>query len=83
MVGLYERPLSLTTITNRRSGSTAMLLSASQVMPPVRDPSPTMATTVRGSPLSANPLAMPSAHDKADDACELSTQSCSDSARLG
>ena len=33
MVGAYERPLSLTTITRRRELSSLMLLSASQVMP--------------------------------------------------
>ena len=76
--------MSLTTITSRRSCPVAMLFSASQAIPPVSAPSPMTATVVRSvSPCSARPLAMPSAHDSDDDACELSTTSCSDSARLG
>jgi hypothetical protein len=59
-VGAYERPLSLTTITNGFFAP-AMLLSASQHMPPVSAPSPTTATTWRRSPRSANALAIPSA----------------------
>ncbi len=47
MVGPYERPLSLTIITRRRELSSLMLLSASQVIPPVSAPSPTTATTKR------------------------------------
>lgn len=45
IVGAYERPLSLTTMTRLRSLSSEMLFNASQVMPPVSAPSPTTATT--------------------------------------
>ena len=45
MVGAYDRPLSFTMITSRRELSSVMLFSASQVIPPVRAPSPTTATT--------------------------------------
>jgi len=83
-VGSYERPLSLTTMTSRRSCPAAMLLRASQAMPPVSAPSPTTATTCRSTaPRSAYAFAMPSAHDSAVEACEFSTTSCSDSARFG
>ncbi len=61
MVGEYERPLSFTTMTTGRVLSAAMLLSASQHMPPVSAPSPTTATTVRWEPVSWNALARPSA----------------------
>ena len=60
-----------------------MLFSDSQAMPPVRAPSPTTATTVRSSPRSRKPFAMPSAQASDVLAWEFSTQSCSDSARLG
>lgn len=60
MVGAYDRPLSLTTIT-RGLPEVAMLFSASQHMPPVSAPSPTTATTERASPRSAYALASPSA----------------------
>ena len=75
--------MSLTKITSGRSSSAAMLLSASQAMPPVSAPSPTSATTVPDFPRSCSPRAMPAAYESEVDACELSTQSCSDSARLG
>ena len=75
--------MSLTTITILRSGCVAMLFSASQAMPPVNAPSPTTTTTVRSSPRRRNPLARPSAQDKAVEAWEFSTQSCSDSERDG
>ena len=60
-----------------------MLFSASQAMPPVSDPSPTNATTVPGRPCRRIALASPSAYDRAVEACEFDTQSCSDSAALG
>ena len=76
--------MSLTTMTRGRSLSAAMLLIASQAMPPVSAPSPMTATVCRWrSPLSRRALAMPSAHDREVDAWEFSTTSCSDSARLG
>ncbi|CPU66085.1 Uncharacterised protein [Mycobacteroides abscessus] len=84
IVGEYERPLSLTTTTSRRSWLSAMLLSASQAMPPVSAPSPMTATTCRSvRPRTTFAFAMPSPHDSAVDACEFSTTSCSDSARDG
>ena len=84
IVGAYERPLSLTTITRRRVLSSLMLLSASQVMPPVSAPSPTTATTYRSPwPVIANAREMPSAQLSELEACELSTMSCSDSERCG
>ena len=82
-MGVYERPLSLTTTTIRRSAWTAMLFSASQAMPPVRAPSPITETTVRFSPRSRKALASPSPQLSEVEACEFSTQSCSDSAREG
>ena len=75
--------MSLTTMTSRSRGLSAMLFSASQAMPPVSAPSPTTATTVRSSPDSRNPFAMPSAQASAVEACEFATQSCSDSAGSG
>ena len=62
----------------------AMLLIASQAIPPVSAPSPMTATVCRSlSPRSRCALAMPSAQDSAVEAWEFSTTSCSDSARLG
>ena len=56
----------------------AMLLSASQAIPPVSAPSPTTATTVRSvSPRSRKPRASPSAQLSAVEAWEFSIQSCS------
>ena len=76
--------MSLTTMTSGRSLSTAMLLIASQAIPPVRAPSPMTATVWRPlSPRRRRPLAMPSAQDRAVEAWEFSTTSCSDSVRLG
>ena len=60
-VGVYERPLSLTMTTRRRSWPAAMLLSASQAMPPVRAPSPMTATTWSSLPRIWLAFAMPSA----------------------
>src|SRR5271154_174256 len=83
-VGAYERPLSLTTMTTGRSRPAAIVLSASQLMPPVSEPSPTTATTARSdSPLIANALASPSAYESAVEAWEFSTQSCGLSERDG
>ena len=82
MVGAYDRPLSLTTMTSWFFAE-AMLLSASQHIPPVSAPSPTTATTCRSSPRSAKALDRPSAYDRAVEACEFSIRSCSLSARLG
>lgn len=50
MVGEYDRSLSLTTMISGRSLAAAMLLSASQAMPPVSAPSPMTATTCPVSP---------------------------------
>ena len=62
IVGAYERPLSLTTMTRLRSLSSEMLLSASHVMPPVSAPSPTTATTCRSlRPVRVKAREMPSA----------------------
>ena len=84
MVGAYELPLSLTTMISRRELSSLMLLSASQVIPPVSAPSPTTATTKRSFwPVIANEREIPSAQDSELDACELSTMSCTDSLRCG
>src|SRR5690554_5628308 len=84
IVGAYDRPLSLTTITRFRLLSSLMLFSASQVIPPVSDPSPTTATTCRSSwPVICKAREMPSAHDSELDAWELSTTSCADSERCG
>ncbi|SFY52817.1 hypothetical protein STEPF1_06090 [Streptomyces sp. F-1] len=84
MVGLYEWPLSLTTMTSGSVLSAAMLFSASHVIPPVRAPSPTTATTERSRrPASRSALAMPSAQLRAAEACWFSTMSWGDSARLG
>ena len=84
IVGAYERPLSLTTMTRGRSVSVAMLLRASQAMPPVSAPSPMTATVCRPlSPRTRRPSAIPWAQDSELDACELSTMSWTDSARLG
>jgi len=84
IVGAYERPLSLTTMTRLRALSSEMLLSASHVIPPVRAPSPTTATTCRSPwPVISNAREMPSAHDSELDACEDSTMSCSLSLRCG
>ena len=84
MVGEYERPLSLTTMTMGRSLAAAMLLRASHAMPPVIAPSPITVTTVRSdSPRNENALANPSAYDREAVACEDSTTSCSLSARHG
>ena len=54
-----------------------MLFKASQLMPPVKDPSPTTATTWRSfnSPVCSKARAIPSAQDKAVDAWEFSTMS--------
>ncbi len=82
MVGEYDRPLSLTTMTSGLP-AVAMLFSASQHIPPVSAPSPTTATTLRDSPRSAYALASPSAYDRAVEACEFSMMSCSLSAWLG
>ncbi len=62
-----------------------MLFSASQAIPPVSDPSPTTATTCRwgSSPPHSSPLAMPSAHASAVEACEFSMTSCTLSDRAG
>ncbi len=76
--------MSLTTMMSFRVLSSEMLLSASHVMPPVRAPSPTTATTCRSVwPVISNAREMPSAQLSELDACELSTMSCSDSARCG
>ena len=83
-MGAYERALSLTTMTSGRLDA-AMVLSASQAIPPVSAPSPMTATTARrsSSPVSARALASPSAHERAVDAWLFSTTSCADSDRLG
>ena len=60
IVGAYERPLSLTTTTTGRLAA-ALVLSASHAMPPVSDPSPTIATTLRFSPRNWYAFARPSA----------------------
>ncbi len=61
-----------------------MLLMASQAIPPVSAPSPMTATVCRLRwPRTTRPAAMPWAHDSDVEACEFSTTSCSDSARLG
>ena len=61
IASVKDRPLSLTTTTSGRSSLEAMLLSASQAIPPVSDPSPTKATTVPVRPCWRKALAMPSA----------------------
>ena len=67
-----------------RSGSSAILLRASQAIPPVMAPSPMIAMARwRSSPFSCMPRAMPSAHESAVEACEFSTTSCTDSDLLG
>src|SRR5689334_20260693 len=81
-VGVYDRPLSLTTIRTGRAAA-ARLLRTSQAMPPVVARSPMAATTGASMPFKALALAMPSAYERLVDACEFSTQSCSDAARLG
>ena len=84
IVGAYERPLSLTTITRLRSLSSEMLLSASHVMPPVSAPSPTTATTWRSRrPVRISARETPSAQLSELDACEDSTTSCGLSDRCG
>ena len=84
MVGAYERPLSFTTMISRRLLSSEMLLSASQVMPPVSAPSPTTAMTCLSSwPVIWKAREMPSAQLRELEACELSTMSWTDSARCG
>ena len=70
-------------MTSRLDLAIAMLLSASQAMPPVSAPSPITATTWRSSPLIAYALASPSAYDREVEAWEFSTMSWSDSAWLG
>ena len=75
--------MSLTTMTSLLCLAIAMLLSASQAIPPVSAPSPITATTCRSSPRIAYALASPSAYDSAVEAWEFSTMSCSDSAWLG
>ena len=70
-------------MTRLRLLSSLMLLSASQVMPPVSAPSPTTATTWRSVwPVIVKAREMPSAQDSELEACELSTMSCSDSRAL-
>ncbi|MDF2920737.1 MAG: hypothetical protein K0S70_4955 [Microbacterium sp.] len=84
IVGAYERPLSLTTMTRLRSLSSEMLLSASHVIPPVSEPSPTTVTTWRSvRPVRAKAREMPSAQLSELDACDDSTTSCSLSLRCG
>ena len=84
IVGAYERPLSLTTMTRLRSLSSLMLFSASHVMPPVSAPSPTTAMTWRSlRPVRENARDTPSAQLSELDACEDSTMSCSLSERCG
>ena len=61
--------LSLST-TSMSGFDEAMLLSASKAMPPVSDPSPMTATTLRSvSPRSCEAMAMPSAADTEVDEC--------------
>ncbi len=83
MVGAYERSLSLTTMISGRSRAAAMLLSASQAMPPVSAPSPMTATTWSSRPSTSLALASPSAQPSTVEAWLFSMTSCSDSAREG
>lgn len=75
--------MSLTTITSGRSLASAMLLSASQAMPPVRAPSPMTATTWSSRSRTSFAFARPSAQPRTVEACEFSMTSCSDSACEG
>ncbi len=83
MVGEYDHSLSLTTMTSGRSLAAAMLLSASQAMPPVSAPSPMTATTWSSRRSSSLALASPSAQPSTVEAWLFSITSCSDSAREG
>ena len=76
--------MSLTTMTRCLSAESAILSSASQAMPPVSAPSPITATTWRSArPWRRLARAMPSAQDRAVEAWEFSTTSCTDSDLAG
>ena len=82
-VGAYERPLSLRMMTARR-WLWPRLFRASNAMPPVIDPSPMMATTVRwSSPRRSSAVRRPCSHDSEVEAWLFSTMSWADSLRLG
>ena len=81
-VGAYERPLSFSTIVTLRP-LWPRLLSPSNAMPPVMDPSPMTATTRRLPPVVASAVASPWAYARTVEAWEFSIQSWPDSAREG
>ena len=75
--------MSLTTRTMLRPVASAMLLRASQAMPPVSAPSPMMPTVHEWSPRRTFSREIPSAQDRDVEAWEFSTTSWGDSARDG